>query len=87
MPFPRIFANWVIAADYFNNKNGLGPTRIYCLFADKREWRFYKVDFEIILYSVFKASNLVFIISQEGTLDFAIEIQKGMFSIYKFLNC
>ena len=76
------FVDNAIAADYLNYKNGLGPTKIYCMLADKREWRFFEIDFEQNPYKVWKSKDTCFITATEGTIDFLIQVKQGKF--YRF---
>ena len=73
------FADNGIAADYLNYKSGLGPAKIYCILADKRERRFFEVDFEQNPYKVWKSKDTCFITATEGTSDFLIQVKQGEF--------
>src|SRR5204863_5003869 len=64
-------------ADYVNFKAGLGATPIYCILVDKREWRFYTVDFETRPFSVQRSSRNVYITGKEGSLTFIVEMKNG----------
>jgi hypothetical protein len=65
-----------IAADYLNYKNGLGPAKIYCILAARREYRFFEIDFEQTPYKVVKNDVGTFLTAREGTVEFHIEIAK-----------
>ena len=73
------FADNGIAADKLNYKSGLGPSKIYCILVDKREWRFFEVDFERNPYKVWKSKDTCFIMATEGTIDFLIQVKQGGF--------
>ena len=66
-----------LGADYANFKATLGATPIFCLLADKREWRFYSVDFETRPFTVQRADVEVPFWGKEGSLPFLIQIKTG----------
>jgi len=65
-----------IAADFLNFKNGLGPTKIYCMLVAKREYRFYEINFEQDPYEVQRAEKIAYITAAEGTIDFLIQTKQ-----------
>jgi hypothetical protein len=46
------FHRLISGADFFNYKSDMGPCPTYCMFAESREWRPYRVDFESLPFKV-----------------------------------
>jgi hypothetical protein len=69
-----------LGADFFNYKAEVGPCPIYCILADSREWRFYRVDFEEQPFKVERVAGHIYLSGTEGAIDFLVGLKKGTLS-------
>ena len=67
----------LLGADYANFKANLGPVPIFCVLADRHEWRFYMLDFDCRPFNIKRASKIIRLAPEEGTIDFLINLKEG----------
>jgi hypothetical protein len=67
----------LIGADYANFKANLGPVPIFCMLADRHEWRFYILDFNTTPFNIRRFSKVIQLTAEEGTIDFLVGLKEG----------